>query len=80
MRRPRETVFEAHYDRCTATGLRAAFSDFQQVSVVPLWRAGTYFDRFPPLQRAYLAYEDWAARSGRDDLATHYVIAARKAR
>lgn len=80
MRRPRETVFPAHYDRCDANGLRAAFASFAEVDVVPLWRGATYLDRFPRLRRLYLAYEDWAVRGERDNLATHYVLAARKSR
>jgi 2-polyprenyl-6-hydroxyphenyl methylase/3-demethylubiquinone-9 3-methyltransferase len=78
MRRPRETVFPARYDRCDARGLRAAFAGFEEVEVVPLWRAATYFDRFPLVKRVYLSYEDWAVDRGHQNLATHYIVAARK--
>ena len=63
---------------CDARGLRAAFGDFEHVEVVALWRSASYFDRFPRLKRIYLAYEDWAIRNRHEDLATHYVVAARK--
>jgi SAM-dependent methyltransferase len=77
-RRPRESVFPAHYDRCTATGLRNAFADWDQVEVVPIWHGADYFDRTPRMQALYLYYENWAAARSFNDLGTHYVIAARK--
>lgn len=79
MHRPREGVFHAHYDRCDASGLRFAFGEFADVEVVARWRGASYFDRWPHLKRAYLRYEDWALRQGHENLATHYVLAARKA-
>jgi SAM-dependent methyltransferase len=79
MRRDRETVFPAYYDRCDARGLRAAFSDWDSLEIIPLWRGADYFNRLRPLRGPYLRYEDWAVGRGLEDLATHYVIAARKA-
>ncbi|MGI8557694.1 MAG: class I SAM-dependent methyltransferase [Solirubrobacteraceae bacterium] len=76
--RPIETVFQAHYDRCTAEGLRTAFSCWEELRVVPLWHAADYFDRFPRLQRLYLGYENLVSERGFEGLATNYVIAARK--
>ena len=78
MRRPVDEVFEAHYDHCDEAGLHSAFAEWGEVHVVPLWRGADYFDRFPRLRRAYIGYEDWAIRRGRSNLATHYVVAARK--
>lgn len=76
--RPLETVFQAHYDCCTADGLAQAFSTWHAVEVLPLFHGADYFDRMPLLQRAYLAYESWAERANRANLATHYVLTARK--
>jgi SAM-dependent methyltransferase len=79
MRRPIDTIFPAYYDRCDARRLPEAFSDWDSLEVIPLWRGADYFARLPPLRGAYLRYEDWSVRKGLDNLATHYVIAARKA-
>jgi SAM-dependent methyltransferase len=78
MRRPVETVFPAHYDHCTESGLYEAFSSWEEVHVYPLWRGADYFERLPGLRGLYIRYEDWAIRRGHTNLATHYAIAARK--
>jgi len=78
MRRPIETVFPAYYDHCTERGLREVFSGWDDVHVLPLWRGADYFARFPRLRSMYVRYEDWAIRRGLSNLATHYVVAARK--
>ncbi len=78
MRRPIDTVFDAYYDHCDDKGLRAAFSDWDEVRVIPLWRGADYFERFPRLRSLYVRYEDLAIRRGWKNLATHYVIAAGK--
>lgn len=78
-RRPLETVFPAYYDHCDERGLRAAFSGWRELEVIPLWRGADYFERFPPLCAAYLRYEDIAVARGWNGLATHYMVAARKA-
>jgi SAM-dependent methyltransferase len=78
MRRPLDTVFPAHYDHCTERGLREAFSSWSEVRILPLWRGADYFSPFPRLRSMYVRYEDWAIGRGLDNLATHYVIAARR--
>jgi SAM-dependent methyltransferase len=78
MRRPIDEVFEAHYDHCDERGLREAFANWDEVHVIPLWRGADYFERFPRLRSLYVGYEDWALRRGHLNLATHYVVAARK--
>lgn len=77
-RRPIETVFPAYYDHCDARGLRDAFADWAELRVIPLWRGADYFERMPRLRSLYIRYEDWAIRRSLDNLATHYVVAARK--
>jgi SAM-dependent methyltransferase len=78
MRRPVETVFPAHYDHCDERGLRRAFSDWDELHVVPLWRGADYFARLPGLRRLYVRYENFVMNRGFENLATHYVVAARK--
>jgi SAM-dependent methyltransferase len=77
MHRPVETVFPAHYDHCDQRGLQEAFAGWEELHVVPLWRGATYFARLPALRGLYVRYEDWAMGRGHDNLATHYVVAAR---
>ena len=78
MRRPVDEVFEAHYDHCDQRGLRAAFFPWDELHVVPLWRGADYFERFPRMRSLYIKYEDWGIRRDHPNLATHYVVAARK--
>ncbi len=78
MRRPVDTVFPAHYDRCDDRGLRETLAGWDTAHVIPLWRGADYFDRFPRLRALYVRYEDWAFANRRANLATHYVVAARK--
>jgi SAM-dependent methyltransferase len=78
MRRPVETVFPAHYDHCDERGLHAAFSGWDELHVIPLWRGADYFVRLPGIRALYVRYEEWARSGGRGNLATHYTVAARK--
>jgi SAM-dependent methyltransferase len=78
-RRPIDTVFPAYYDHCDERGLREAFSAWEQVEVIPLWRGADYFERLPGFLGLYLRYEDLAIRRGWKGLATNYVVIARKA-
>jgi SAM-dependent methyltransferase len=78
-RRPIDTVFPAYYDHCDERGLREAFSGWEQVDVIPLWRGADYFDRIPGLLQLYLRYEDMAIKRGWNGLATNYVVIARRA-
>jgi 2-polyprenyl-6-hydroxyphenyl methylase/3-demethylubiquinone-9 3-methyltransferase len=73
------TVFPARYDHCDQRGLEEAFSAWDDIEVIPLWRGADYFERLPGLLGLYLRYEDLAIERGWNGLATHYVIAARKA-
>jgi SAM-dependent methyltransferase len=74
----KDPVFQAHYDRCSASGLREVMSDWTSVEIRPFYRAATYFEFFTPLKRAYLAYENFIARRNVENLATHYLIVASK--
>jgi SAM-dependent methyltransferase len=78
MRRPVDEVFEAHYHHCNETGLRSAFSGWEELHVIPKWRGADYFERFPRIRNMYVRYEDWTIGRDHPNLATHYVVAARK--
>ncbi len=74
-----QPVFPAHYDRCTYSALtRMMTSGWSEVEIHPLFRAATYFHFSRPLTRVYLAYENAARRAGLSDLATHYLLIARR--
>ncbi len=74
LRRDPDSVFAAHYDRCHATALRDALTPWTRADVVPLFQGGAYFNFSRRLRAAYFVYEDWAWRSGRANLATHYLL------
>lgn len=70
------SVFEAPYDRCTFDDLNVMLSDWTQATITPRFRSAAYFGFLPPAQWVYLKYEDWTLRTGRRNLATHYLIDA----
>ncbi len=72
------TVFPAYYDRCYASALARVLAGWSDVSIVPRFYGACYFGFSRTVQRLYLRYEDWAMRSGRENLATHYLVVARK--
>jgi 2-polyprenyl-6-hydroxyphenyl methylase/3-demethylubiquinone-9 3-methyltransferase len=78
MRRELNTVFTAYYDHCDSKGLHAAFSGWDEIEIIPLWRGAGYFERFPGLLGLYLRYEDFAIARGWNRLASHYVVEARR--
>jgi SAM-dependent methyltransferase len=73
-----ETVFPAYYDGTWYRPLRRYFENWQSQQIVPLFRGAGYFSFSRTLQGAYLHYENWAARSNRVNLATHYLVEAVK--
>jgi SAM-dependent methyltransferase len=77
-RRDRRTVYAAHYDRCYASALRRMLDPWSHVQIVPRFRGASYFSFSQAAQRAYLFYEDWVIQTGRENLATHYLVVAQK--
>jgi SAM-dependent methyltransferase len=73
-----EEKFPTRYDHCHASALEPLLAGWSQHGIVPRFKGGAYFSFLRPLERGYLAYENWAERSGRANLATHYVIWAVK--
>jgi ubiquinone/menaquinone biosynthesis C-methylase UbiE len=71
-----DTVFGAHYDRCYYSALEPLLMQWSNWEVLPLYRGAGYFSFATPLERIYLAYEDWICRAGRKNLATHYLLTA----
>lgn len=71
-----ETVFPAHYDDCWHRRLRRMFGGWTKARITPCYQGAVYFSFFAPLMALYLVYENWSA--GHPDLATHYLIVARR--
>jgi hypothetical protein len=71
-------VFPAYYHRCSARQLRKMTVAWRSVEIVPLFRGATYFNFSTALTRMYLRYEEQARRRRADNLATHYLLIARK--
>jgi SAM-dependent methyltransferase len=78
MRRDPETVFPTYYDSCYRSALLRHTEAWSAATIVSAWAGALYFHSVRPLQAAYVLYEEWAAESGRDDLATHYFLHLRK--
>jgi SAM-dependent methyltransferase len=74
--RPTDTIFPAHYHRCWDREIRRMLRPWAMVEVVPRYLGAGYLRRIPVLQGVYLLYENWAVRTGRRDLATHYLVDA----
>jgi SAM-dependent methyltransferase len=72
------TVFPAHYDQCWYGALVRITSPWAEAEVLPRYRGSGYFKFLGGLERAYLVYEDWTIKRGHRNLATHYLISARR--
>ena len=72
------TVFPAPYDRCTYSALTEALAGWSSVRIVPRYRGAQYLSFAPILESAYLALEDLMVRGRHRDMATHYLVVARR--
>jgi SAM-dependent methyltransferase len=77
LNRDPETVFPAHYDRCWHGAIERMLKPWSGARIEPRYLAAGYFSFSTPAEWAYLQYENWAAR-GHKNLATHYLVVARK--
>ncbi len=71
-------VFPATFDACRDSRLRKILARWSSSEIVPRYTGAAYLRFLPPAQWLYLKYEDWAMRTGRRDLATHYLVEARR--
>ncbi len=71
-------VFPAYYDRCSARALDQLMASWSEHTLVSFYFGAAYFNFFPPLRRAYLLYENTAARHDWRNLATHYLLIAER--
>lgn len=78
MRRDPETVFPAYYNHCYWSALDKLGRPWSSVEIEAKWAGAGYFRSLVHVQAAYILYEEWAAASGRNNLATHYFLQLRK--
>jgi SAM-dependent methyltransferase len=75
--RPPESVFPALYDRCTHSGLSEMLTGrWREWEVIPLHNAYGYVEFSRLLRAPYMAYEEWAYRRDRRNIAANYLILA----
>lgn len=78
--RTKASIFPARYEECDyASAARILGAGWIDAQVVPLYTSGLYWAFFPPLLGAYLAYEEITFRQDRRQLASYYLIDARRA-
>jgi SAM-dependent methyltransferase len=73
-----EEKFPTRYDRSSYTALERLLDQWSEVEIVPFYRGAPYFGFSRPLQRAYLAYESAIERRRLRNLATHYLVVAKR--
>jgi SAM-dependent methyltransferase len=73
-----EEKFPTRYDRSSYKALEGLLSSWSEVEIVPFYRGAPYFGFWRPLQRVYLAYESAIERRQLKNLATHYLVVARR--
>ena len=73
-----EEKFPTHYDHCWASAIERMCAPWASVTLLPFYRGAGYFGMFEPMQRAYLGYESAVARREVRNLATHYLVIAKR--
>lgn len=76
LKRPTESVFPAHYNRCWASAIERSLEGWSAVEVYPLWYGATYLTFSRALQSIYVGYEEWARLAGHRNLAPYYLVSA----
>lgn len=72
------SIFPAYYDRCTSRGLQRTFGVWRELVIEPRYIGAGYFKFAAPVLRSYLAIENRVARADCRNLATHYLLEARR--
>lgn len=75
-----EDKFPTRYDSCSLRALSRLLDagSWSTWEITPFYKSGGYLRFSRPIQRAYLHYENWAARGPRPALATHFLLDARR--
>jgi SAM-dependent methyltransferase len=75
---PSAEKFPTRYDHCSARALERLLAPWSEHLVVPFYRGASYLSPLRPIQQAYLVYESALARRDARNLATHYLIIAKR--
>ena len=78
VRRRPEGIFPAHFDHCSASELRAFLAGASDIRIEPRFSGAGYFRRVPLLGRLWSRLEDLMIRGDHDDLASYYLVVARR--
>jgi SAM-dependent methyltransferase len=78
LRHDPEKVFPARYDRCTYSAIARMLEGWPSFRIIPRYIGAGYFRFLPPLQALYLHIEDLLVRGNHRDMATHYLVTARR--
>jgi SAM-dependent methyltransferase len=73
-----DDVFPTRYDQCYSSALERLFADWSSLKLEPQYRGAVYFRGLGPLLPAYVTYESWAERASKANLATHYIVQAKR--
>lgn len=72
------TVFPARYDACRYDSLVPLLRFWSSWQITPRYRAAGYLRFLKPAQRIYLVLEDLMEKGHHANLATHYLVVARR--
>ena len=78
VRRSPDTVFPARYDHCYYSALSTILRPFSEAEIIPRYKGAEYLVFAPIVRDVYLLYEDWIYRRDWRNLATHYIVVARR--
>jgi SAM-dependent methyltransferase len=73
-----EEKFPTRYDPSSHSALTGMLEGWSAVEILPFYRGAPYFKFSRPLMRAYVAYESAVERRRKINLATHYLVVARR--
>lgn len=76
--RDASAVFPAHYHDCWYSRITEILRPWSSSDVVPRYRGANYLHKLGPIRSLYLIFENWLVRSGRRNLATHYLVRAQR--
>jgi SAM-dependent methyltransferase len=74
------TIFPAFYNNCWYGAVAKLMHNWREVEIRPLYTGAGYLDRkpFALVKPAYLASENWTERGTHKNLASHYLVVAKK--
>jgi SAM-dependent methyltransferase len=78
LKRNPETVFPAYYQHCWYGAIEKAMKNWSEVEIVPRYQGARYLNFAPSIRSLYTRAEDWIIRGDHRNLATHYLLDARR--